>query len=184
MYINKREYLPAASLGRGDQRDFSHFKGLWLPWRAGELCLPASRRLSWVLALSSSPPSFQLLKLSQTPSCVLGGLVGVLIWQEGEKPPLRPVNATSKGLVAMATSSLSQEGTLGRDPGSIHKHCHSVQSLAGLVAVPVDVTCMLTTDHSPSAPAPVPRAHPLLHCPQAAPSTIAKHHECSWHWGR
>lgn len=109
VYINKREYLPAASLGRGDQRGFSHFKGLWLPWRAGELCLPTSRRLSWILALSSSPPSSQLLKLSQTPSGVLGGLVGALIWREGEKLPPHPVNATSKGPVAMATSSLSQE---------------------------------------------------------------------------
>lgn len=58
-----------------------------------------------------------------------------------------------------------------------------MQSLAGPVAVPVDVTCMLTTDHGLSAPVPVPRAHPLPHHPQAAPTTIAKHHECSWGLG-
>lgn len=51
------------------------------------------------------------------------------------------------------------------------------------MAVPADVTCMLTTDHGLSAPVPVPRAHPLLHHPQASPTTIAKHHECSWDLG-
>lgn len=75
-----------------------------------------------------------------------------------------------------------REGTLRRDPGT-QEHRHSVQGLAGLVAVPADVTCMLTADHSLSAPVPVPRAHPLLHHPQAAPTTIAKHHECSWDLG-
>ena len=58
-----------------------------------------------------------------------------------------------------------------------------MQSLAGPVAVSVDVTCMLTTDHGLSAPVRVPRAHPLLHHPQAAPTTIAEHHECSWGLG-
>lgn len=55
--------------------------------------------------------------------------------------------------------------------------------LAGPVAVPANVTCMLTADHGLSAPVSVPRAHPLLHHPQAAPTTIAKHHECSWDLG-
>lgn len=51
------------------------------------------------------------------------------------------------------------------------------------MAVPADVTCMLTADHGLSVPVHVPRAHPLLHHPQAAPTTIAKHHECSWDLG-
>lgn len=55
--------------------------------------------------------------------------------------------------------------------------------LAGPVAVPANVTCMLTADHGLSAPVSVPRAHPLPHHPQAAPTTIAKHHECSWDLG-
>lgn len=74
------------------------------------------------------------------------------------------------------------EETLRTDPGT--QACrHSVRGLAGLVVVPADVTCMLTADRGLSAPAPVPRAHPLLHQPQAAPTTIAKHHECSWDLG-
>lgn len=58
-----------------------------------------------------------------------------------------------------------------------------MQGLVGPVALPVDVTCMLTTDHRLSVPVPVPRAHPLLHHPQAVPTTIAKHCECSWDLG-
>lgn len=58
-----------------------------------------------------------------------------------------------------------------------------MRGLAGPLAVPVNVTCMLTTDHGLSEPVSVPRAHPLHH-PQAAPTTIAKHHECSWDLGR
>ena len=60
------------------------------------------------------------------------------------------------------------EGTLRRDPGAQERR-HSVQSLAGLVVVPADVTCMLTADHGLSALVPVPRAHPLPHHPRLLP---------------
>lgn len=190
VYINKRALgQPAASLGPGDQRDFSHFRGLWLPRRVVELCLLTSRRLSWFLALSPHILALDLLNsVSQTPSCVLGPFLSPRLscrpdLAEKVRTPHPPVNATTRGAGCKGNKFFVARRNFRKGP-RVHKHCHSVQSLAGLVAVPVDVTCMLTADHSPSAPAPVPRAHPLLHHPQAALSTIAKHHECSWHWGR